>query len=223
MSETENLVRMFYKDPTKVSLPLKFPFRAALFDKDGVLMDTEKTYYDADLEAIARFGRRVGEFTWEGHLQLAGKKGSERFEVYKRDFGVTCSLQEFNQFRRKIYNGVFERDGIPVPEGVREFVELSKLAGVRMAVVTGASKASTEDTLRRTGLLASFEQVVTSDDVKKGKPDPECYLLGASMLGILPGQCLAIGDAVNDFIACRAAGIKVVGVVNSSTLSLSDD
>lgn len=84
--------------------------------------------------------------------------------------------------------------------------------GVRLALVTGASRARTGRVLRRLGLAARFDAVVTWGDVPRGKPDPDCYLLAASRLGVEPPRCLVLEDAPAGVTAALGAGASCVGV-----------
>src|SRR6266705_6718595 len=81
-----------------------------------------------------------------------------------------------------------------------------------VAVATSASRHDADRLLGRTGLRDRFEVVVTAEDVRRGKPDPEVYLLAARGLGFPPAQCLVFEDAVVGVQAARSAGMRVIGV-----------
>ena len=80
------------------------------------------------------------------------------------------------------------------------------------AVATSASRHDADRLLGRTGLRDRFEVVVTAEDVRRGKPDPEVYLLAARGLGLPPAHCLVFEDAVVGVQAARSAGMRVIGV-----------
>jgi HAD superfamily hydrolase (TIGR01509 family) len=95
-----------------------------------------------------------------------------------------------------------------------EVVEFARSQGgkVPMAVATGGTRVVAEKTLQVVGLSDLFDEVVTSDDVKNGKPDPEIFLEAANRINILPERCVAFEDAQAGVLAAQAAGMRVVVV-----------
>ena len=186
---------------------------AVIFDKDGVLMLTELIYHKAYQDALRHFGAR-GEYTWEEHRKRSGMRTSETFLVLRKKFGLTISLDEFIPEYRKRYTDLIMAEGLTVPEGVRELLFALKKINMPISIATGGSRKSTDLTLEKTGLASEFEIVVTSDDVAKGKPDPEIFLLAAKRMGVPPHKCLVIGDSINDVLGAKAAGMKVIAITD---------
>src|SRR2546425_1202491 len=88
---------------------------------------------------------------------------------------------------------------------------------VPRAVATSASRYDADRLLGETGLRERFDAVVTAEDVRRGKPDPEVYLLAARRLGIAPARCLVFEDAVVGVQAARSAGMRIIGVSTAHT------
>jgi HAD superfamily hydrolase (TIGR01509 family) len=103
--------------------------------------------------------------------------------------------------------------------GVAEFVGALAVRGVPRAVATSASRHDVEALLTRAALRARFETVVAAEDVRRGKPDPEVYLLAARRLGVAPGHCLVFEDALVGVQAARSAGMRTIGVKTAHTES----
>jgi beta-phosphoglucomutase len=101
--------------------------------------------------------------------------------------------------------------------GVLAFVDALAARSVPCAVATSASRYDADRLLGRTGLRDRFDIVVTAEDVRRGKPDPEVYLRAAGGLGISPGECLVFEDAVVGVQAARSAGMRVIGVSTAHT------
>ena len=186
---------------------------AVIFDKDGVLMLTELIYHRAYQDAIRHFGAE-GEYDWETHRKRNGTPTSETFLMLRKKFGLTISLDEFLAEYRKRYTDLFMSEGLVVPEGVREMISELKKIHMPISIATGGSRKSTSLTLEKTGLAGEFEIVVTSDEVAKGKPDPEIFLLAAERMGVTPHKCLVIGDSINDVLGAKAAGMKVIAITD---------
>ena len=109
------------------------------------------------------------------------------------------------------------REGPPLVRGVGAFVDELVARSVPRAVATSASRWDADRLLRRAGLRDRFEVIVTAEDVRRGKPDPEAYLLAARGLGIPPAHCLVFEDAVVGVQAARSAGMRIIGVSTAHT------
>lgn len=107
------------------------------------------------------------------------------------------------------------RAGLPAIAGAPAFVETLVARGVPLAVATSAARRDAERLLRGLDLLRHFEAMVTADDVRFGKPDPEVYLRAAEEIGAPPGACLVFEDSVVGVHAARSAGMTVVGVTTA--------
>jgi len=177
-------------------------FRAVLWDNDGVLVDTERLYYEAtrdvmagagvdlDLATFARFFLRSGQGAW--HL-VAERGHSEE------------AIQRFRAERDRLHSELLGRPGLAI-EGAREVV--AALRGqVVQAVVTSAWREHFELAHRATGLVPYFDFVLTREDYVRSKPDPEPYLLALERAGLGPDECLVVEDTERGLAAAKAAGL----------------
>jgi sugar-phosphatase len=99
--------------------------------------------------------------------------------------------------------------------GVSAFVRLLAAEGVPRAVATSASRQDVESLLSEIGVRGYFDVVVTADDVRWGKPNPEVYLRAAEGLGLPPRRCLVFEDSIVGIHAARNAGMRVIGVATA--------
>jgi HAD superfamily hydrolase (TIGR01509 family) len=102
----------------------------------------------------------------------------------------------------------------PVP-GVAAFVETLRAHAIPLAVATSARRSDVVALLGPLGLLERFEAIVAAEDVTRGKPDPQVYLLAAQRLGAKPDGCLVFEDAIVGVRAARGAGMRVFGVATA--------
>ena len=107
------------------------------------------------------------------------------------------------------------RHGLPAVRGVARFIDELASQGVPCAVATSATRFDTDRLLGRLGLLDRFAAVVSAEDVRQGKPDPEVYLLAARAIRIEPSDCLVFEDAIVGVQAARRAGMRVIGVTTA--------
>jgi HAD superfamily hydrolase (TIGR01509 family) len=118
--------------------------------------------------------------------------------------------------KRELYTGFAQRGTVTVP-GVSAFVASLVHQGVPRAVGTSASRWDVDSLLRSLGLHRQFDVIVTADDVRLGKPDPQVYLEAARRLGAPPAACLVFEDSLVGVVAARRAGMRAVGVTTAHT------
>ncbi len=189
--------------------------KAVIFDKDGVLMLTEEIYFRAFRDTVKKYGGNK-EFTWEDHYHYIGTPTSETFFAVREKYGLTVSFDEFVETYRRGYRKIIEEEGLKSPTGVKELLDSLKKENIPFAIGTGGGAKSTELTLRKAGLFEYFNIFVTADDVANGKPDPETFFLAAKKLGVKPDDCVVIGDAINDVLAAKSAGMKMIAITDKS-------
>jgi HAD superfamily hydrolase (TIGR01509 family) len=181
--------------------------RAVLFDMDGLLIDSEPLWFEAERMVMARLGGR-----WDAADQHALIGGSlDRTVSYllaKAD--RPAGRDEVARWLLDGMSGLIRTRGLPVQPGARELVSEVASAGIPRALVTSSARQIMLAALVVTGL--SFPVTVCGEDVSRTKPDPEPYLLAAARLGVPPPGCVALEDSPNGVAAARAAGCPVIAV-----------
>lgn len=188
-----------------------FPIRGVLIDLDGTLMDTAPDLAAAANAMRADFGlaalpvERIAAFVGKGaevlvHRALTG------------DLGGRVDDATFERARAAFYRHYHAVNGThaAVFERVPQALELLHSKGLKVACVTNKPREFTVPLLERLALAAAFDAIVAGDDVREKKPHPALVLAGCERLGLVPAQALMIGDSVNDALAGRAAGMRVV-------------
>jgi HAD superfamily hydrolase (TIGR01509 family) len=180
---------------------------AVLFDMDGLLVDSEPLWLEAETAVMARLG---ADWTTADQVQLLG--GSLDRTVRYLLAKATRSVPP-EQVAEWLMSGVADlvRDrGVPVRLGARELLAEVAAAGLPHALVTGSERRFMDVVLARTGLR--FDALVCADDVSVTKPDPEPYLLAAKLLGADPAGCFALEDSPNGVASAEAAGCQVIAI-----------
>ncbi len=185
--------------------------RGVLIDLDGTLMDTAPDLAAAANAMRADFGlpalpvARIAAFVGKGaevlvHRALTGELGGRVDEAtFER---ARAAFYRHYHAVNGTYAVVFER----VPRAL----ELLHAHRLKVACVTNKPREFTVPLLERLALASAFDAIVAGDDVREKKPHPAIVLAGCERLGIAPAQALMIGDSVNDALAARAAGMRVV-------------
>ncbi len=181
---------------------LRKPIEAALFDMDGLLLDTEALYIQAMQAAARRLEREMPLAFCHSMVGIPGKECNLMIEEF---YGEGFSIDEFRgHFATRIRELLDER--IPVKPGAIELLEFLQARGVPCAVATSAGRATAEHHLGRAGLLGRFQALATRDDVTHAKPQPDVYLEAAHRLGVAPERCIAFEDSNVGLTAAHAAG-----------------
>ncbi|HVZ75198.1 MAG TPA: HAD family phosphatase [Polyangia bacterium] len=180
-------------------------FDAILFDNDGVLVDTEGFYYQANREVLARFRVTLDRAAYID-LFLRDSKGAwDRL----RERGVSegeIAAARADRDRRYIELLVAGDAGSLLLPGVA--AGLAALAGrFRLAIVTSSEPAPFAAVHARAGVLHHFELALTRDQYVLAKPDPEPYRLAVARLGVAPDRCLVVEDSERGLRAAKAAGL----------------
>ncbi len=186
----------------------KEPVKAALFDMDGLLIDSEAVYIKA-MQAAARSLDR--EMPLDFCHRMVGVPRVECNVMIQELYGEGFDLEEFRGVYSANVRDLMEAR-VPIKAGVVEVLDLLAGRGVPCGVATSANRPTAESHLGRAGLLPRFAAVVTRDDVERAKPFPDIYLEAARRLGIPPGNCIAFEDSPPGLIAAHAAGTMAIMV-----------
>lgn len=187
---------------------MPLPFRAVIFDLDGVLADSEPWWNQIDAKLLAEYGV---SYRGEYHGNVLGVSYRLAVEFYKNAFGISASVEELMRRRGEIATDFFgNRVGLfPSAKTTLEQLREMKLP---LAVATSSVSASARPLLDRTGIRSLFTVVVTGDEVQQGKPHPDIYLRAANKLRIFPEACLVIEDALAGIAAGKAANMRVAAI-----------
>ena len=184
------------------------PFRAVIFDLDGVLADSEPWWNEIDAKLLAAHGVT---YRGEYHRNVLGVSYRLAVEFYKKAFGLSASVEELMRRRGEIATDFFVNRINVFPSAKTVLQELWQM-NLHLAVATSSVSASARPFLARHGLTTFFEVVVTGEEVEHGKPHPEIYLRAAEKLGIAAAACLVIEDALSGIAAAKAAKMRVAAI-----------
>src|SRR5947208_5354738 len=184
------------------------PFRAVIFDLDGVLADSEPWWNEIDAKLLAAHGVT---YRGEYHRNVLGVSYRLAVEFYKKAFGLSASVEELMRRRGEIAADFFASQIDVFPSTTPVLQELRQM-NLHLAVATSSVSASARPFLARHGLTPFFEAVITGEEVEHGKPHPDIYLRAAMKLRITADACLVIEDALSGIAAAKAAKMRVAAI-----------
>lgn len=179
-----------------------------LFDFDGVVMDTESQYtlhWNAQGE---KYGLGIADF---------GKviKGQTLTQIFENHFSDVPELHAQITAELIAFQQSMHFEFIP---GAREFIQELRSQGIRMAIVTSSDLDKMNLVYRQhPELPLMVDEILTAERFTHSKPHPECFLLGAEVLGAEIGNCVVFEDSFHGLEAGNRAGMKVVGLSTTNT------
>jgi beta-phosphoglucomutase len=190
--------------------------RAAIFDFDGVLVDSEPLHFHTLRETLLTQGVAIDQQEYAEHYLAYDDRGALRLALSAHGRNPEPGLiDELAEHKARLFEKLLP--GIPFFPGARELLR-ALAAEVPVGIASGALHAEIDIALRAGEVRDSVSVVVGVDDVVQTKPHPEPYLTAVARLGLAdasPGDCVAFEDSLAGVASARAAGLKVVAVTNS--------
>ena len=187
----------------------KWNVNAVLLDMDGTLLDTEKVYFNSLVAALNASGY-ADDAVALCHA-MVGLPGPACEAMLLDRYGKDFPLAEINSAFLANRDRFMEA-GLPLKPGTLELLDGLAAADCPIAIVTSSSRSSAERNLSLAGIRSRFDTILTLDDVTRGKPSPDLYLLAARRLGFAPQACIAVEDSNHGVAASHAAGAITIMV-----------
>jgi len=185
---------------------------AAIFDMDGVLVDTYHAHYQSWLAMAEPEGL---SFTEAEFAPTFGRTSREIIAYFWGDGRYSdAEIAALDEQKEAAFRRIIEAD-FPAMPGARGLLEELHDAGFALAVGSSGPPENVDLVLERLGARRLFQAVVTGMDVTRGKPDPQVFLIAAERLGVPPERCAVIEDAPAGVTAANAAGMTSVGLTST--------
>ena len=184
-------------------------FKGAVFDMDGLMIDSERLVYSIWQEMLDEDGKK---FNLDIFKKTIGLRREDSCEYYKSVYGDDFDYSAYKAESRIRYFKRIEKNGVPVKKGLYEIFDYLKSVGCKISLATSTSSQTALKIMKKINLYDKFDAFVCGDDVKNGKPDPEVFLIAAKKLGLEPVDCVAFEDSINGIKSAHAAGMTTVMV-----------
>lgn len=183
--------------------------RAAIFDMDGLLIDSEPCWRQAEREVFGSVGVQITDDMARVTAPLTTREVTEHWYRFRPWRGR--SLEEVEAAVVGRVGELIRARPLALP-GVRDALAACADMGWRVALASNSPKVLCRLVLAELGIASSFEVVVSADDVAQGKPDPAIYLHAAELLAVDPRRCLVFEDSPGGVRAARSAGMHVIAI-----------
>lgn len=176
--------------------------KGAIFDMDGLLLDTERLYQESWVEMARQFGQTPDP---DFPSAVSGTNG-EGMRTIIHAYYPMVDPYAFQTGCIARVDDILDRQGAPVKLGAYEILEYLQERGLKLAVASSSGQERIRKNLRKTGLDKFFQAVVSGQEVLRGKPEPDIFLLAAERISCIPADCYVFEDSINGVRAGMAAG-----------------
>lgn len=189
---------------------MTYMIKAIIFDMDGVLIEAKDWHYDALNRALNLFGYNISRYD---HLtKFDGLPTKDKLNMLSKEYSLPSELHSFINEMKQHYTMEIVHTHCK-PMFIHQYA-LSKLKseGFKLAVASNSIKNSVVTMMEKACLSDYLDIMLSNEDVRKGKPDPEIYITAINKLGVLPSECVVVEDNENGIRAALAAGANVLTV-----------
>lgn len=187
--------------------------RAVVFDLDGLIANTEDLYERAGDEVLRRRGKVYEPALRE---QMMGRPVADSLRIMIEYHALPDALDDLLRESQEVMARLLATSLAAMP-GLYELLDALRAADLPAAVATSGTRRYADDALSRLGVIDRFRFILTAEDIHRGKPDPEVYLLAAERLQLAPLAMMVLEDSTNGCRAAVAAGAFTVAVPNRHT------
>jgi len=179
---------------------------------DGVLVDSAEYHYAAWREALAREGV---DLSYDAFRATFGRRNDTILRYLLGPDLPDSEVARIGDLKESLYRELVQTRGITPLSGVLDWLARLRDQGWRQAIASAAPRANVDAIVRALGIAHYFGAITSSEDVTRGKPDPQVYLIAAQRLGVPPARCVVVEDAPAGVEGARRAGMRCIGVTST--------
>ena len=183
--------------------------KAAIFDMDGTMFDTERIWKE-------NWERKIVEFGFDSDPEfpknVCGTSGEKMLEVIRR-FYPNIDAAAFRDAVTDAVNKSIDYE-VPAKEGLYEIVEYFRSQGMKLAVASSSQQEKIKHCVKLAGLEGKFDMLFSGNDIEHGKPAPDIFLKAADAMGVDPTECYVLEDGLNGVYAGIASGATTIMIID---------
>ncbi len=183
--------------------------RAVLWDMDGTLINSEELHWISWRTTMANEGIAI---TREQFLASFGQRNDSILPRWLGAAATSERIERISKAKEELYRDLVRTKGMSPEPGVARWLHQLHKEGWLQAIASAAPRANIDVVLDALSAGQIFQGIVSADDVHRGKPDPEVYLIAAARVGASPDRCIVVEDAAAGVEGARRAGMRSIGI-----------
>lgn len=188
--------------------------KAVIFDMDGLMIDSEPLIFQAYKEVFGKYSRQLSEKEYNQRY-IGVSEADESKDMVVR-FNLSISAEDLVLAKRSRYNQLLN-DHLVAQPGLIELLTSLHQNGYKTAIGSSANLKNIKKVVDKLNISSLIGAYASAEEVKKGKPAPDVYLLAAKKLGVNPAECLVLEDAPKGVQAGKSAGMQVFAIPSKET------
>lgn len=200
--------------------------KCVIFDMDGVMFDTERLASQIWLQILDKYHLEPKKEFLDG---IKGRNIADSKMIFDSIYGSKIDFLELKELRNKMLERALRLEGVPIKKGLVECLAFLKNKKKVLAIASSSSKQMILDNLNDTNLVSYFDLIVSGEDFKQSKPNPEIFLNVATHFDLKPNECLVIEDSKAGVEAALNAGMQIIWIpdlvrfeVSNKVIELND-
>ena len=189
-------------------------YKAIFLDVDGVLVDSEKLFNICWRKAAEKEGYKM---TFEQALELRSLDSQLAKELFKSWYGDDRAYPAIRDVRKRLMSELILREPITVKNGVKDLLNELKTRNIKAVIVTSSPISRITKYIESIGIdIKMLDEIITTENVKRGKPFPDVYQYACKTLGYKPTECIAVEDSPNGVKSANSAGCFTIMIPDLS-------
>jgi len=186
--------------------------QGVVFDMNGVIIDDERIHQQSWRYFCRKYGFKLTEDEFKN--KVFGRTEADTLAYL---FKSKLSDNQVSQYSNERISTIIQvvKDTVKIATGLKQFLQELHDQSIPLAIATSSRKPYTDFIIDFLEIRPFFKSIITAEDIKKGKPDPEIYLLAAHRLSVSPKNCLAFEDSLSGIKSAKRAGMKVIGIATT--------
>lgn len=181
--------------------------KLAIFDMDGLIFNTERLFMETRAEVMKKYGYEHRE---EDYIRTIGTAGETLRSLLKELYGEEYPITQISQETRDVMNANMPDCGPEIKPGIVELLQYFEKKEVPCCVASSSHRFVIEDYITRSGLDRYFSYIISGDDIKRSKPEPDIFLEACDHYMVDPFSALVLEDSMNGIQAAWNARIPVI-------------
>jgi len=188
--------------------------KAVIFDMDGVIVDSEPMHFEVDRRVLERCDFVAGDEVLSKYVAVPNPI---MWKALKEEFDLKMSVEELLELQTQLKVEVMKETCFEAIDGIMDLISYLKKNNIKMAIASSSPRFFIEYVVKSLSIHDCFDVIISGDEVKKGKPNPDIFLKASEMLEVKTSECVVIEDSANGVSASVSAGIKCIGYKNPNS------